>query len=219
MKLRGALARLNGIISAIREQADIEKHYKEIQKLWLASQSLYTVITSQGDVTDRPYPIHHEVEYLRHVTNNDKVVCGVFDSLSHDVIHRGIYLEESLRQRFPKVKKACREVAMVGEDGGGVWSYFISYLQSLFLFEKDVFSLPSAVHHEELDTFKILSFASYALKNGDTEQAVKFMNQLRGEPRRAARDWIREARLYLEAKQAVSFLTTFALSYNIGFEQ
>jgi mitofilin len=45
------------------------------------------------------------------------------------------------------------------------------------------------------------------------------MNQLRGEPRRVAKDWIREARLVLEAKQVARFLTSFASAYNIGVEQ
>jgi mitofilin len=219
LKLRGTLARLNGIISAIRNRADTEKHNVEAQELWLACHSLSTAIIGLGDDRDRPYPIHSEVESIRRVTNDNEVVDKVLNSLSDDVLHRGVYTEESLRRRFPKVKRICRQVAMVGDDGAGVWSYLISYLQSLFVFETRIASPPTSIDPEELDTYKVLSLATYALENGDTEQAVKYMNQLRGEPRRVAKDWIREARLFLEGKQVARFLTSFASAYNIGVEQ
>ena len=214
LKLRGALARLNGIISAIRDKADIEKRNAEAQELWLACQSFSTAIIGFGDDRDRPYPIHSEVKSIRRVTTGNDVIGKILDSLSDDVLNRGVYTEESLRRRFPKVKRVCLEVAMVGEDGGGVWSYLISYLQSLFILETRITSPPTSIDPEELDTHKVLSLASYALENGDTEQAVRYMNQLRGEPRRVAKDWIREARLFLEAKQASRFLTSFASAHN-----
>lgn len=219
LKLRGALARLNGIISAIHNKTDTEKHNVEAQELWLACHSLSTAITGLGDERSRPYPIRSEVDTIRRVTNGNEVVGKVIDSLSDDVLQRGVYTEESLRRRFPSVKRVCKQVAMVGEEGGGVWSYFISYLQSLFVFETRVVTPPVSVDPEELDTYKILSLATYSLENGDTEQAVRYMNQLRGEPRRIAKDWIREARLFLEAKQVARFLTFYASAYNIGVEQ
>jgi mitofilin len=219
LKLRGALARLNGIVTAIHSRADIEKQNVEAQKLWLACHSLSTAITGLGDGRDWPYPIHSEVESLRRVTNDNEIVGKVLDSLSEDVQRRGVYTEESLRRRFPKVKQACRQVAMVGEDGGGVWSYLVSYLQSVFVFETRIASPPTSIDPEELDTHKVLSLATCALENGDTEQAVRYMNQLRGEPRRVAKDWVKEARLFLEAKQVARFLVSFASAYNIGVEQ
>ena len=190
----------------------------QAQKLWLACHSLSTAIIGLGDSRDRPYPIHAEVESIRRVTNDNEVVSKVLDSLSEDVLRRGVYTEESLRRRFPKVKQVCRQVAMIGEDGGGVWSYLISYLQSLFVFDTRIAS-PTSIDTDELDTHKVLSLATYALENGDTEQAVRYMNQLRGEPRRVAKDWIKEARLFLEARQVARFLTSFASAYNIGVEQ
>ena len=214
LKLRGALARLNGVISAIRDKADAEKRNVEAQELWLACQSLSNAIIGLGDDRDRPYPIHSEVESIRRATSDNDVVGKVLDSLSDDVLHRGVYTEESLRRRFPKVKRVCQQVAMVGEDGGGVWSYLVSYLQSLFVMETRIASPPTSIDPDELDTHKVLSLATYALENGDTEQAVRYMNQLRGEPRRAAKDWIREARLFLEAKQVARFLTSFASARN-----
>ena len=219
LNLRGALARLNGIVSAIRNNADIEKYNVEAQELWLATQSLLTVIIGFGDGRDRPCPIRSEVKSIRRVSNGNEVVGKVLDSLSEDIQQRGVYTEEALRRRFPKVKQICRQVAMVGEDGGGVWSYLMSYVQSLFMFETTIVSAPTSIDPEELDTYKVLSLATYALEKGDTEQAVRYMNQLRGEPRRVAKDWIREARLFLEARQAARFLTSYASAYNIGVEQ
>ena len=219
LKLRCALARLNGIITAIRNRADVEKQNFDAQKLWLACHSLSTAITGLGDSRDRPYPIHSEVESIRRVTEDNEVVGKVLDSLSDDLQRRGVYTEESLRRRFLKVKQTCRQVAMVGEDGGGVWSYLISYLQSLFVFDTRIASPPTSIDPEELDTHKVLSLATNALQNGDTEQAVRYMNQLRGEPRRVGKDWIKEARLFLEVKQVARFLVSYASAYNIGVEQ
>lgn len=219
LKLRGSLARLNGIITAIRNKADTEKYNVEAQRLWQACQSLSTAVIGLGDSRDQPYPILSEVEGIRRVTDGNEVVGKVLDSLSDDALKRGVYTEESLRRRFTKVKQVCREVAMIGEDGGGVWSYLVSYLQSIFVFETRTVTPPASIDPDQLDTYKILALATCALENNDTEQAVRYMNLLTGEPRRIAKDWIQEARLFLEAKQAAHFLTSFASAYNIGVEQ
>ncbi len=41
-------------------------------------------------------------------------------------------------------------------------------------------------------------------------QAVQYMGLLRGEPKRVAGDWVAEARLHLEAKQAATALIAHA---------
>jgi mitofilin len=50
----------------------------------------------------------------------------------------------------------------------------------------------------------------YSLERGDLAQAVQFMGLLKGEPRRVAGDWLAEARLHLEAKQAAAALLAHA---------
>ena len=59
---------------------------------------------------------------------------------------------------------------------------------------------------EEMDTYGLLEQANAYLHHGDLEMAVRCMNQLCGEPRRMASDWISDTRLYLETKQAVTVI-------------
>lgn len=218
LKLRGTLARLNGVITAVQNRADVDKRNNEAQELWLACQSLSTAITGVGDDRARLYPIRREAEAIRLVTEENEVVGAILESLSEHVLSRGVFPEESLRRRFPNVRKVCRQVAMIGEEGGGLWSYFLSYLQSCLVFDIHAVKQPSSIDPKDLDTYKVLALATSSLEEGDTEQAVRYMNQLHGEPRRVAKDWIEEARLFLEARQVARFLTSFASVY-VGAEQ
>ena len=219
LKLRGTLARLNGVIAAVENRAEVARRNTEAQELWLACQSLSAVITGLVDDSPQLYPVQNEVETIRRVAGGNGVVRAILDSLPADVLSRGVYTEESLRRRFKNVRKVCKQVALVGEEGGGLWSYLISYFQSLLVFDTRVVKHPTSVDPEELDTYQLLALATSSLENGDTEQAVRYMNQLRGEPRRVARDWIQEARLFLETRQAAQFLTSFASAHNIGVKQ
>ena len=60
---------------------------------------------------------------------------------------------------------------MVGEEGGTLFQYFLSYFQSLLLFSDPV---PPRVDEEidvqSLDTSKLLSYANYYVEQGDFEQ-------------------------------------------------
>ena len=53
------------------------------------------------------------------------------------------------------------------------------------------------------------------LERGDLDQAVRYMTLLRGEPRRAAADWLREARLLLETRQACRALMAHAAAVGV----
>ena len=47
-------------------------------------------------------------------------------------------------------------------------------------------------------------------------QALRFMNQLKGEPRKAADDWIHQVRLHMESKQAADSLLAFVSASGLG---
>ena len=95
----------------------------------------------------------------------------------------------------------------------------MSYLESLLLM--DTSERSAVVSNEPLDASSldcnaILSEARYSLERGDLVRAVQFMRLLKGEPRRVASDWISEARLHIEAKQASQALIAHAAS--VGME-
>ena len=68
---------------------------------------------------------------------------------------------------------------------------------------------------ESLNCHAILSEAKHSLERGDVVRAVQFMHLLQGEPRRVAADWITEARLHLEAKQASQALIAHAAAVGL----
>lgn len=108
---------------------------------------------------------------------------------------------------------------MVGEHGGAVPTYLLSYLKSLFMFSfwyKGSFE--SDVDVDNLDPYEILAKAEYYALEGDLEQVAKFMTQLKGVPRKLCSDWLKETRLLLETKQTASLLMAYAASLNVGYE-
>lgn len=58
-------------------------------------------------------------------------------------------------------------------------------------------------------TFNILDHAQSYLENGNIESAIRLMQQLKGEPYRLAKDWIKDAICLLEIKQACQLLTAY----------
>uniref|UniRef100_A0A8C5W313 MICOS complex subunit MIC60 n=1 Tax=Microcebus murinus TaxID=30608 RepID=A0A8C5W313_MICMU len=132
---------------------------------------------------------------------------------------RGVYSEETLRARFYVVQKLARRVAMIDETRNSLYQYFLSYLQSLLLFPAQQLKPPEALSPEDINTFKLLSYASYCIEHGDLELAAKFVNQLKGESRQVAQDWLKEARMTLETKQIVEILTAYASAVGIGTTQ
>lgn len=108
---------------------------------------------------------------------------------------------------------------MIDETRNSLYQYFLSYLQSLLLFPPKQQKPPAELYPEDINTFKLLSYASYCIEHGDLELAAKFVNQLKGESRRVAQDWLKEARMTLETKQIVEILTAYASAVGIGTTQ
>ena len=208
MKLKGALGRLRGIEFAVESRAETEKQNKQAQELWLACQSLSTTIS---DGRGQPTPLTPQLTTIHDASANDSVVTQVLESVPEVAAKRGVYSEEDLRSRFYKVRRACRRVAMVRGSDGGPLTYLLSYMQSFLVFDTfDPARDGEMVDLDNVDTFELLARAEYYLRQGDLELAARFVNQLRGETRRLSRDWLKEARLLLETRQAANFLTAYA---------
>ncbi|PNJ10225.1 IMMT isoform 3 [Pongo abelii] len=147
------------------------------------------------------------------------VTLQAIAAIPPESLTRGVYSEETLRARFYAVQKLARRVAMIDETRNSLYQYFLSYLQSLLLFPPQQLKPPPELCPEDINTFKLLSYASYCIEHGDLELAAKFVNQLKGESRRVAQDWLKEARMTLETKQIVEILTAYASAVGIGTTQ
>ena len=208
-QLKGAWSRLRGVEFAVESRAETEKQGRQARNMWLACHSLTAALSKA--VHGRPSPLQPHLAAVHDASPNDAVVTRVLYSVPEVAASRGVYSEEDLRSRFYAVRRACRRVAMVTEGHNGPWAYFLSYVQSLLVFDSfDPVKDGEMVDLDNVDTYQLLARAEYYLREGDLELAARFLNQLGGEARRLSRDWLREARLLLETRQAANFLTAYA---------
>ncbi|XP_067885281.1 MICOS complex subunit MIC60 isoform X2 [Heterodontus francisci] len=218
MDMNAAYSRLKGIEQAMESHAIAEEEARKAHQLWLSIEALqYTLKTASGD--NLTEPLQSALEVITHSCGDDQFTQTLVGALPQECLSRGVYSEEALRHRFYAVRKIARRVAMIDETRNSLYQYFLSYLQSFLLTEPQVAKPPEELNPEDLDTFKLLSYASFCIEHGDLELAAKFVNQLRGEPRRVARDWLTEARLTLETRQVVEILSAYANAVGLGTTQ
>ncbi|XP_041476698.1 MICOS complex subunit MIC60-like [Lytechinus variegatus] len=220
-QLTGAMAKLKGVEAAVEGRAGLELQNQKAQELWLACETLKrTISTGMLEGTswqEKLKPLANEVQAIREASPSNEFVDTVVKTIPEEALTRGVYTEDSLRQRWDQTQRVCKRVAMIDEAGSSMFTYFLSYFQSLLLLNDP---LPpnsdDAVDPSSLDTFKLVSYASYHMENGNLEQALRYANQLTGMPRRVAADWLREARLLLETSQAASVLSSHASASGLG---
>ncbi|NWJ04650.1 MIC60 protein, partial [Crypturellus undulatus] len=173
--------------------------------------------TASGDSPTEP--LASAVAAVQASCSDNAFTAALTAALPAESLTRGVYSEEALRTRFHAVQRLARRVAMIDETRNSLYQYFLSYLQSLLVFHPQQLKPPAELSPDDLDTFKLLSYASYCIEHGDLELAAKFVNQLRGESRRVAHDWLAEARMTLETKQIVDILTAYASAVGLGTTQ
>ena len=121
----------------------------------------------------RTHLINQELDLvLKTAGDSDDFVATIIDSIPPSVINGGVYTEEGLRDRFVKVEAVVRRLALVPENGGSLYVYFMSFMQSLFI-KKSVTEIPEKellnelVNFNDLDTFDIIARARYWMDRGD----------------------------------------------------
>ncbi|XP_074052915.1 MICOS complex subunit Mic60-like [Macrotis lagotis] len=217
LDINTAYARLRGIEQAVQSHAQAEEESRKAHQLWLSVEALkYSLKTASGD--GPTVPLGTAVEAIRD-NCSDEFAQALAAAIPAESLTRGIYSEDALRARFQHVQKLARRVAMIDETRNSLYQYFLSYLQSLLIFQPQQLKPPAKLVLEDLNTFTLLSYASYSIEHGDLELAAKFVNQLKGESRRVAQDWLNEARMTLETKQVVDILTAYASAVGIGTTQ
>ncbi|XP_040849516.1 MICOS complex subunit MIC60 isoform X1 [Ochotona curzoniae] len=218
LDINTAYARLRGIEQAVQSHAVAEEEARKAHQLWLSVEALkYSMKTSSADTPT--VPLGSAVEAIRASCSDNEFAQALTAAIPPESLTRGVYSEETLRARFYAVQKLARRVAMIDETRNSLYQYFLSYLQSLLLFTPKQLKPPAELYPEDINTFKLLSYASYCIEHGDLELAAKFVNQLKGESRRVAQDWLKEARMTLETKQIVEILTAYASAVGIGTTQ
>ncbi|XP_044062202.1 MICOS complex subunit MIC60 [Siniperca chuatsi] len=218
LDMNTAYARLKGMEEAIDSHVVAEEEARKAHQLWLSVEALnYTLKTADADFPTMP--LESAAQAVRDSCHDNDFALALSSALPEESLHRGVYSEASLRARFNSLRSLARRVALIDESHNSLYQYFLSYLQAALLFEDKQEAPPAQLCSEDLDPFKLLSYASYCLEHGDLELAAKLVNQLRGEARRVVEDWLTEARLTLETKQVVSLLSAYANAVGLGTTQ
>ena len=162
------------------------------------------------------YSIERQVAAVKDAAAGEFFVAEVISSIPSTALTGGVQSAAGLKTRFGKVKKMCRRVALVPENGG-LGAYALSLVHSLITF--DTGHVDDATPPETMTTFDLLHLAEEAVNGDDLDAAVRYMNQLGGEPRRVAQDWMSDARLYLETMQAANLIATYLSTSGKPVEQ
>nr|XP_053641102.1 MICOS complex subunit MIC60-like isoform X1 [Cherax quadricarinatus] len=211
---------LDGLKNALSARADVDKAAYAARELWLACLSLRSALRLGTDGAksweEQLKPLNEQISAIRAAAGEGNPYIGaVLNAVSDEAQTRGVYTEEALRERFIKIERICKRVSMIGDNGGSLIKYLLSYLQSFLVLNAFEYLPGSEVRDEEiavdeLSTYDILARARYCLDKDDLPQSIRYMNLLRGEPRNVAISWLREARLTLETRQAADALLAHA---------
>jgi mitofilin len=201
----------------------LDKEEKSLKQLWFLCQHLNECLKSNPaegiEVDPRKLVTQEILPVLERIVKDDDAgslvhlaVQSIHDN--KDLKERGVFTEDALICRFDQVEDVCRRVALIDDEGGSLLRFMLSYLQSVLIFDSK--QVPreeledQSINTNSLGTFQILSRIRHHLKNRNLEMSLRYANQLRGEPRRAAMDWIKDVRTHLEVKQAAILIQTHA---------
>jgi len=226
MQLSALAGRVKGMDHALKEKAQTDKIVKQSQVLWSACQALFRSLRAGCPGlpwTEQIRPLYPEILAVKKAAaDNDELVHVVIAGIPELAKERGVYPEDALRERFLKVEKVCRHLALIPEGGARLPLHVLSYLQSMLLL-KAASPIPQAeLNDEEVDfanltTNDVLQRARYWLDRGDFAQTLRYMNLLEGAPRCAAKQWIEEARILLETQQAANTLMAHAAASGLMY--
>lgn len=191
---------------------------RQQQTIRNACDTLAVTMDQANAIAHDRFTISKEIASLRKAARGDSFVLSVINSIpkqASNESYAGIQCESSLRERFQKVYRICKRVALVPETGGGLGTYALSYLQSLLVF--NIRGVKETADLDKLDSFELLSLAHSSIEKGDLERAVCYVSRLRNESQRVAQDWLIDARLYLETRQAINLIQTYTSATNIAF--
>lgn len=189
------------------------------------------------DIEAQPVDIEDELKTIKSTVKanfkDDALMEIALNSLSDDVVSSGVYSEEDLIHRFKKVEKICNQVALIKNEYTPFYMFLYSAAHSFIrpLYEIDfslslkpiqIKQIPQGeldgsveVDPTEWDTYDILKRVNYCIEHRNLEQALRYANQLTGEPRRVARDWISDTRKHLEVKQTLDLIQSKISAMNI----
>ncbi|XP_018358670.1 PREDICTED: MICOS complex subunit Mic60, partial [Trachymyrmex cornetzi] len=187
-QLAEVVGRSRAVTAALKARMEEEKGASNVQILWAACQTLARTVKAiqSGAPKDKVIkPLEPEIKAIcKAAPKEDPLVRAAIQTIPEEAAKRGVFPEDTLRERFLKVESVARRLAMVPEGGAALPIYLLSYLQS-FLIIKTANSIPKRELEDEpidvdsLNTYDILQRARYWLDRGDFKMTLRYMNLLK----------------------------------------
>lgn len=92
----------------------------------------------------------------------------ILDALPETAKTRGVYTESAIRERFFKVERLARQLALVPEKDATLVQYVLSYIQSVFIIQPNELISQAELNNQptdysKLSTFEILDRTRYVI--------------------------------------------------------
>ncbi|KAL3107943.1 hypothetical protein niasHT_012851 [Heterodera trifolii] len=141
-QIENGLVKLTAIEKMLKGRATKDLENRRAKLYWTICHSLTDALANGGTAQSQK-TTHYKTQLLKQIavlkklTENDDAfaqsVCAHFPP--DDAIGRGVPTEQGLVKRFDGVYKLASCTAQIGDEGGTLWRYVTSWLQSLFTFE------------------------------------------------------------------------------------
>ncbi|KAJ3104914.1 Formation of crista junctions protein 1 [Phlyctochytrium planicorne] len=192
----GRLARVDHLSAQLKSLQNIAISSGEFlveSRRTLAIQTALSLLQSKLFGQHR-FSVAKEVEILKAVGKEDTFVVDILSHLNPEIVSDGVPSVAELSDSFNTISTAIRR-AQVMPDHGGPISFAVSWLLSHAIIKKSGYVAGD-------DVESILARSETFLKAGDLDKSARELNQLRGWPKKLAADWLAQARLHLEIRQA-----------------
>lgn len=107
------------------------------------------------------HSIHFSFTFMTIVilsTEKDELVNVILDTLPEEAKARGVYPENAIRERFLKVERLARQLALVPEKDASIVTYVLSYLQSVLIIQPKELISQAELNNEPIDISKLSTF-------------------------------------------------------------
>ena len=156
---------------------------------------------------DNTTPLSSMINDLLKIKSEATLLEPVLNSIPSEAAERGVVNNNNLRKHFNTLKQAAFENHAVDEELNGFFQILRSQI-TLWFHRKDPtgFLIQDSVSNLE----QIFDQAESHMNQNDFETAVRILNQMSGEPKRIFGVWLKEARMWLEVRQALDVLLTMS---------
>merc|ERR1719187_2936483 len=133
-------ASLSGLTAALEERSGSDSAALAAQSLWLACSNLKTALnTGNAEATSwegKLRPLMEEVAQVKTAADpKDQFTGTILATMSPVALQRGVLTEDSLIEKFCKVENVAKRVAGIGEEGGSLLAFGLSYVQSILMLD------------------------------------------------------------------------------------